>query len=92
MIAGWLGACARSEPAVIDPAAPADIRVTLPPFPTDLGGCAAEAFPSIPDRDLTVADTAGIIGAAKILDRRKTRCLRRAVTWAEAVRRDFAEP
>lgn len=92
MIAGWLGACARSEPPALEPSARPDIRVTLPPFPTDVRSCADEPFPTIPDRDLSIADTAGIVGSAKLLDRRKTRCLRRAVTWAEAVRRDFAKP
>jgi len=87
-----LGACARSEPVpALDLAAPADIRVTLPPPPAGIAACLARPFPAIPDRDLTTGDVVGIVGGAKQLDRVKTACGRRALTWVEAVRRDFAK-
>ena len=66
--------------------------MTLPPFPSAVAPCLAKRFPTIPDRDLTAADTARLIGEAKILDREKTRCGRLALTWIEATRRDFAKP
>lgn len=78
--------------AVIDPVAPREIRVTLPPFPSAVAPCLRKPFPAIPDRDLTAGDTVRIIGAAKILDREKSRCGMRALTWIEATRRDFAKP
>lgn len=89
----WLGACAHSElvPA-LDVSAPADIRVTLPAPPADVGACLRRSFPEIPDRALTTADVVRIIGRAKIQDRTKTACGLRALAWIEAVRRDFAKP
>lgn len=87
-----LGACAHSEPPAIDPAAPTDIRVTLPAPPAGVATCLKASFPAIPDRDLTTADVVRIIGKAKIQDRAKTACGQRALAWIEAVRRDFAKP
>ena len=89
-----LSACAGSRdlaPA-IDPAAPADIRVTLPAPPEGIEACVRASFPDIPDRSLTRADVVRIIARAKVLDREKARCSDRALAWIAAVRRDFAKP
>ncbi|MCJ2068670.1 hypothetical protein MKK75_07620 [Methylobacterium sp. J-030] len=89
-----LGGCASSsiEPPAIDPAAPADIRVTLPAPPDGVEACVRASFPDIPDRSLTRADVVRIIGRAKVLDRQKRRCSERAQAWIDAVQRDFAKP
>lgn len=88
------GGCAsfRDAPPAIDPAAPADIRVTLPAPPEGVEACLRKSFPEIPDRSLTTGDVVRIIGRAKILDRSKSACGARALAWIEAVRRDFARP
>jgi hypothetical protein len=88
------GGCAsfRVAPPAIDPLAPADIRVTLPEPPEGVAACLRESFPDIPDRSLTRGDVVRIIGRAKVLDRAKAACGGRALTWIEAVRRDFAKP
>ena len=91
-LATSLAGCATSDPPVIDPAAPTDIRVTLPVPPAGVAACLKASFPAIPDRDLTTADVVRIIGKAKIQDRAKTACGQRALAWIEAVRRDFAKP
>lgn len=92
--AAWLGGCGTSDfdLPVIDPAAPADVRVTLPPAPPGVAECLGKPFPAIPDRALTRADVAWIISRAKVLDRSKTACGRIANAWIEDVRRDFARP
>jgi hypothetical protein len=92
-LATCLGACAHSDdlPA-IDPAAPADIRVTLPAPPEGVEACLRRSFPKIPDRSLSTGDVVRIIGRAKVLDRSKAACGSRARAWIEAVRRDFAKP
>ncbi|GJD92947.1 hypothetical protein [Methylobacterium iners] len=76
-------------PAVVDPLAPSH-RITLPAPPEGVAECLRQAFPEIPDRALTKGDVVRIIGAAKVLDRSKTACGARAVTWIEAVRRELA--
>lgn len=91
--AAWLGGCAHFEadaPA-IDPAAPTDIRVTLPAPPAEVAACLRTSFPAIPDRDLTTADVVRIIGRARVQDRAKTACGQRALAWIDAVQRDFAK-
>ncbi|WP_267355552.1 MULTISPECIES: hypothetical protein [unclassified Methylobacterium] len=90
----WLGGCAsfRDEPPAIDPAAPTEIRVTLPAPPEGIKACVRASFPDIPDRSLTRGDVVRIIGRAKVLDREKARCSDRALAWIAAVRRDFAKP
>lgn len=88
-----LGACAHFDGlAPIDPAAPSDIRVTLPVPPPGVAECLKASFPAIPDRALSTADVVRIIGKAKVLDRAKSACGRRALDWIEATRRDFAKP
>ena len=89
-----LGGCASfsDAPPAIDPAAPADIRVTLPAPPKGIEACVRASFPDIPDRSLTRGDVVRIIGRAKTLDRQKARCGARAQAWIDAVRRDFAKP
>ncbi len=89
-----LSACAGSKDFVpaIDPAAPAQIRVTMPAPPEGIEACVRPSFPDIPDRSLTRADVVRIIGRAKILDRSKAACGARAQAWIAAVRRDFARP
>lgn len=83
-------ACTTSDgPAAVDPSAPG-IRITLPAAPEGVAECVRRSFPEIPDRALTKADVVRIIGAAKVLDRTKTACGERAVTWIETVRRDLA--
>lgn len=77
---------------VVDPSAPTEIRVTLPEPPAGVATCLKTSFPDIPDRDLTTADVVRIIGRAKLLDREKTRCGQRALSWIAAVRRDLAKP
>ncbi len=92
-LATSLAACAHSDGLpVVDPAAPADMRVTLPPPPPDVEACLRRSFPEVPDRDLTSADVVRLIARAKILDREKRACGLRAVAWIAAVRRDFARP
>lgn len=93
-LATGLGACASSRDAApaIDPAAPIDIRVTLPAAPEGVEACLRARFPEIPDRSLTRGDVVRIIGRAKVLDREKARCSARALAWIDAVRRDFAKP
>lgn len=93
-LATWLGGCAsfRDAPPAIDPAAPADIRVTLPAPPEGVEACLRKSFPEIPDRSLTTGDVVRIIGRAKTLDRSKSACGARGLAWIEAVRRDFAKP
>lgn len=86
-----LGACVHSDGPLVDPTAPLDIRVTLPPPPEGVAACLGQAFPGIPDRALTGTDVARIIGRAKVLDRSKVRCGARALAWIEAVERDFAK-
>lgn len=82
--------CVSSDgPAGIDPSAPG-IRITLPEAPEGVAECLRRSFPEIPARALTKADVVRIIGAAKVLDRTKTACGERAVTWIDAVRRDLA--
>ena len=66
--------------------------MTLPTPPAGVAACLKPSFPAIPDRDLTTADVVQIIGKAKIQDRAKTACGRRALAWIEAVQRDFAKP
>lgn len=92
-LATCLAACVHSDgPPAIDPAAPAEIRVTLPEPPSDVAACLRRSFPEIPDRSLTTGDVVRIVGRAKVLDRAKTACGARALAWIEAVRRDFAKP
>ena len=89
-IATCLAGCVDSDgPPAIDPRAPG-IRITLPAAPDGVGACLGRAFPEIPDRALTRADIVRIVGAAKILDRAKTACGARAVTWIDDVRRELA--
>ena len=80
-----LGGCATS-----DGLAPRD-RITLPEAPAELDACMRKSFPDIPDRALTQRDVVNIIGAAKVLDREKSACLRRALSWIGSVRSDFAK-
>lgn len=90
LIAASLAACEHSDGApAIDPRAPG-IRITLPAAPEGVAECLRQAFPEIPDRALTKADVVRIIGAAKVLDRSKTACGARAVSWIETVRRELA--
>lgn len=85
-----LAACATSDRLPpVDPRS-ADVAVTLPAKPAGLASCFRRAFPAIPDRDLTRADVVEIIGGAKVLDRRKSRCGALASSWIDAVERDFA--
>lgn len=88
------GGCAHfdDEAPAIDPAAPAEIRVTLPDPPSDVAACLRRSFPEIPDRSLTTGDVVRIIGRAKTQDRAKTACGLRAMAWIQAVRADFAKP
>ncbi len=89
MIATSLAACATSDgPA---PVAGLGYRVTLPEPPEGVEACLRRAFPEIPDRALSKADVVRIIGEAKVLDRSKTACGERAVTWIREVRRDLAK-
>ena len=78
--------------APVDPATPTDFRVTLPAPPEGVAACLKTDFPAIPDRDLTTSDVVRIIGKAKLQDRAKSACGRRALAWIEAVQRDFAKP
>ncbi|WP_267361537.1 MULTISPECIES: hypothetical protein [unclassified Methylobacterium] len=89
-----LSACAGSKGLVpaIDPAAPTEIRVTLPAPPEGIEACVRASFPDIPDRSLTRSDVIRIIGRAKVLDRSKAACAERAQAWIAAVRRDFSKP
>jgi len=64
-------------------------QVALPEVPADLRPCFEAAFPTIPDRDLSRADVKRIIGGAKLLDRSKTACGRRALSWMESVSREY---
>lgn len=77
-LATWLAGCVHSE-------RPPAGRITLPTVPRDLAPCFRAPFPAIPDRDLTRADVVGIVGRAKVLDRRKTACGDRAVAWGTRV-------
>jgi|GEM_PF-3416302 len=88
------GGCASSriEPPAIDPAAPLDIRVTLPAPPAGIEACLRGSFPDIPDRSLTQGDVVRIIARAKVLDREKSRCSGRALAWIAAVQHGFAKP
>ncbi|MCP1540044.1 hypothetical protein [Methylorubrum extorquens] len=89
-MATTLAACVTSNgPAAVDPFGPT-FRVTLPAAPEGVAECLHRAFPEIPDRALTRADVKRIIGEAKILDRAKTQCGDRAVSWIEDVRANFA--
>jgi hypothetical protein len=89
-LATCLAGCVTSDLPPVDPRLGADIRITLPMPPEDVGPCLRRSFPEIPDRALTRADVVRIIGQAKVLDRAKTACGERAVRWIEDVRATFA--
>lgn len=78
-----------SGPAPVDPVL-GGYRVTLPEVPDGVEACLARAFPEIPDRALTKADVARLIGEAKALDRAKTACGSRALVWIAEVRAQLA--
>jgi hypothetical protein len=89
LIATSLAACVTSNgPA---PVTGSGYRVALPAAPAGVEACLRRAFPEIPDRALTKADVVRIIGEAKVLDRSKTACGERAVSWIRDVRRDLAK-
>lgn len=73
------------------PVAGLGYRVTLPAPPEGVEECLRRTFPEIPDRALSKADVVRIIGEAKVLDRSKTACGERAVTWIQDVRRDLGK-
>ena len=84
-----LAACAHSDgPAPVSLTAP-NYRVTLPAPPAGLVECLKAEFPEIPARDLTTSDVVSLLGRAKVLDRRKSACLRSAFAWIDGVRRDL---
>lgn len=90
-IALSLAACVTSDGLPpVDPRLGTEIRVTLPVAPEGVAPCLRQAFPEIPDRALTRADVVRIIGQAKVVDRAKTACGERAVTWIETVRKTYA--
>ena len=86
LIAASLGACEHSSGARLG----LGVRVTLPPAPDGVAECLRQSFPEIPDRALTKRDVVTIIGEAKALDRAKSLCGTRAVSWIDQVRRDLA--
>ncbi len=89
-IATCLAGCVTSDgPAPVDPVL-GGYRVTLPEAPDGVEACLTRAFPEIPDRVLTKADVARVIGEAKALDRVKSACGLQALAWIGAVRADLA--
>ncbi len=74
-----LGGCPRDKPDLA--ALPA-----IPELPVDLATCFARTFPEIPDRAFGRAEAVRIIANAKLLDRAKTACGERALTWIAGVR------
>lgn len=67
-----LGGCVISKPSV-------------PPIPSDLEACMAAAFPEIPATSFGRKKAIEIIGTAKLLDRAKTLCGERAISWMKRV-------
>ena len=83
-------ACSATLAGCVRPDRPTpEVRVTLPEPPSGLEACFRKAFPEIPDRELTTRDVVRIVGGAKVLDRAKSACGRRAASWIDAVRRDL---
>ncbi|BCM83729.1 hypothetical protein [Methylobacterium indicum] len=74
-----LGGCPREAPDLA--ALPA-----IPQPPADLAACFARTFPEILDRAFGRAEAVRIIANAKHLDRAKTACGERALTWIDGVR------
>lgn len=68
-----------------------EARVTLPPAPLGLEACLRAPSPEIPDRDLTQSDVVGLLARFRVLDKAKTRCGLRGLSWIQAVRADFAK-
>lgn len=81
-----VGACAHG--VTLDPSA----RPDLPEPPADLAPCLRATFPEIPETGFGSRRAALIIADAKLLDRAKTACGERALSWIEDVRREFGKP
>lgn len=67
-------------------------RPDIPPVPADLAACFARSFPEIPDRAFGRAEAVRLLADAKLLDRAKTACGERALTWIAGVRAAYGRP
>lgn len=67
-------------------------RAELPPVPADLAPCIHQAFPEIPVTAFGRRDAVRIIASAKLVNRAKTACGDRALSWMNEVVAAFGRP